>query len=111
MGNVNSLIFGGLDRGIDYSELIEFLLKSNIENLIGLPETGYTIIDELKKRGCKKKMFKTDTMDEAVRVSYENGKKGTSCLFSPAASSYNRYKNFEEKGRHFKSLCKTIGEE
>ena len=111
LGNVNSLIFGGLDRGIDYSQMIDFLFESDIENLIGLPETGYAIIDELKKRGCKKKMFKTDTMDEAVRVSFENGKKGTSCLFSPAASSYNRYKNFEEKGRHFKCLCKTIGEE
>ena len=54
-------------------------------------------------------MFKTDTMDEAVKVAYENTKKGKSCLFSPAASSYNRYKNFEEKGRHFKTLCKELG--
>ena len=109
LGNVSSLIFGGLDRGIDYSELIDFLENSEIDNLIGLPETGYKIIDELQKLGVKKKMFKTDTMDEAVKVAYENTKKGKSCLFSPAASSYNRYKNFEEKGRHFKTLCKELG--
>lgn len=110
LGNVSSLIFGGLDRGIDYSELIDFLKNSDIDNLIGLPETGYMIIDDLEKMGSDKKMFKADTMDDAVETAYKYTKEGKSCLFSPAASSYNRYKNFEEKGNHFKSLCKQLGE-
>lgn len=108
LGDVSSLIFGGLDRGIDYTELNEFLLTGAVDTLIGLPETGHTIIDALEKSGYKGKTFKVDTMDEAVEIAYRETKKGGSCLFSPAASSYNRYKNFEEKGNHFKSLCKQL---
>ena len=49
LGNVDTLIFGGMDRNIDYKNFIEFLKKSNITNLIGLPETGHKICKELKK--------------------------------------------------------------
>ena len=28
------------------------------------------------------------------------------CLLAPAAASYNRYKNFEEKGNHYQELIK-----
>ena len=45
-------------------------------------------------------------LDEAVRLAYRYTAAGKSCLLSPAASSYNVYKNFEEKGRHFKLLVK-----
>ena len=34
--------------------------------------------------------------------------KGKVCLFSPAAASYNYYKNFEEKGKHFKKLVSEL---
>lgn len=107
---VDTLIFGGLDRGIDYSSFITDLNSCNVSNLIGLPETGEKIINELKKIGCNKNMVIVDTMDEAVECAYKFTEKGKICLFSPAASSYNRYKNFEEKGNHFKDLAKQLGE-
>ncbi len=103
---VDTLIFGGMDRGIDYSGFINDLNQSKINNLIGLPETGEMIINELKKVGCTKNMIIVDTMDEAVEAAYKFTEKGKICLFSPAASSYNRYKNFEEKGNHYKELVK-----
>ena len=45
---------------------------------------------------------------EAVKEAYKNTK--GICILSPAASSYNEYKNFEEKGRHYKELIKKYGE-
>lgn len=104
--NVDTLIFGGLDRGIDYKEFISFLAAGQIKTLIGLPETGYTIIEALKRSGYKGKAFKAEDMEDAVRLSYENTKEGSACLFSPAAASYNKYKNFEEKGNHFKQCVR-----
>ena len=41
--------------------------------------------------------------EDAKKAVTEITEKGKSCLFSPAAASYNYYKNFEEKGKHFKS--------
>lgn len=108
IGNVDTLLFGGLDRGIDYSDFIDFLEKCDVNNLIGLPETGHNIIDELKTRGCTKNMIPAKDMEDAVRKCRDCTHEGSSCLFSPAAASYNFYKNFEEKGRHYKALVSEI---
>lgn len=108
LGNVDTLLFGGMDRGIDYKEFIAFLSASSINNLIGLPETGHNIIFELEKMGCSKNMVRARDMLDAVESCHSFTEKGKACLFSPAAASYNYYKNFEEKGRHFKELVNNL---
>lgn len=102
LGNVDTLIFGGMDRNIDYSEFIEFLKNSNVSNLIGLPDTGYNICKALKN--CDKNIFMVETIDEAVDIADKYTKKGSICLLSPAAASYNKFKNFEEKGTYYKNV-------
>lgn len=106
--DVDTLIIGGMDRGLDYGEFIKNLLSSNISNIICLPQTGHTIGEELAKT-CKNNVFYAQDMEEAVKLAFEKTSKGKSCLLSPAASSYNVYKNFEEKGNHFKELVKQYG--
>ena len=101
--NAYTIIIGGLDRGIDYSELIDYLYNINkIEVIICLKDTGYTIADELLKRGSSKKVLKAADMKDAVRLAYLNTKEGKACMLSPAAASYNTYKNFEERGKDYK---------
>lgn len=107
LGDVDTLIFGGLDRGIDYEDFIKFLFSSEINNIIGLPETGHKIIEELKTMGSSKNMVCAEDMENAVKSAAELTEKDKACLFSPAAASYNFYKNFEEKGKHYKSVIKT----
>lgn len=102
--NVETLIFGGLDRGIDYKDFIEFLSNSDIINLIGLPETGHDILDDVKLHNTSVTAVYAENMEDAVKKAVELTKADGVCLFSPAAASYNYYKNFEEKGRHFKEL-------
>ena len=51
--NVDTLIFGGLDRGIDYSEFIKFLETSEINNLICMPTTGNNIGKILEEKTTK----------------------------------------------------------
>ncbi len=98
--DVDTLIFGGLDRGISYDMFIDYLNKSNVDNLIAMPDTGYKIADKI----VNKKVFKVETLEEAVKIAKEVTKK--ICLLSPAAPSYNAFKNFEEKGNIFKELVK-----
>jgi UDP-N-acetylmuramoylalanine--D-glutamate ligase len=104
LGNVETLIFGGLDRGIDYKEFIDFLINSDIKNLIGLPETGHDILDDVKLHNTQVNAFYAENMEDAVINAIRETKENGVCLFSPAAASYNFYRNFEEKGRHFKEL-------
>ena len=43
-------------------------------------------------------------IEEAVEKSFELTAVGKACLLSPAAASYNRYRNFEERGNAFKKM-------
>jgi len=100
--NVNTLIIGGKDRGIDYSEFAVFLSGTNIEHLICLPDTGWKIADMVVNENME--IYIVHNMEEAVRFAKEVTKKGTTCLLSPAASSYGFFKNFKERGDLFKKL-------
>ena len=104
LGNVGTLIVGGMDRGLDYSDFVDELMSAPIDNLICMPETGYNIADELEAKGCKLNIVRCETLEDAVAKSFELTASGKACLLSPAAASYNRYKNFEEKGNAFKKL-------
>lgn len=99
--DVDTLIFGGKDRGIDYSYFIEYLNNSNISNFICMPDTGYKIGKLLNKN-----VYFIEDLKEAVNKAYLVTKKGSSCLLSPAASSYNKFKNFEQKGSLYKEYIK-----
>ncbi len=98
--NINTIIVGGKDRGVNLQELINALKNSNIENIICLPKTGEYIRDGLID--CNKNIQFTNELEEAVKIAKEVTKKGMVCLLSPAASSYGYFKNFEERGNLFK---------
>ena len=102
--NVDTLIIGGLDRGISYEDFINFLNNSSVENIICMPETG----NYIGKHIVNKNVFFVDTLEEAVKTSIENTKENSCCLLSPAAASYNQYKNFEEKGSAFVEILENI---
>lgn len=104
IGNVDTLIFGGMDRGINYDDLINFLEGSSVKNLICMPDTGYKIGKIIEKSNSLKNIVFVDNLDDAVDVASHVTKKGKSCLLSPAASSYNCFKNFEEKGKYYKKV-------
>lgn len=100
--NIDTLIFGGMDRNIDYIKLIDYLNNCDINHFICMPTTGYKIADSLDEN----KVIKVETLEDAVNKAFEVTQVGKICLLSPAASSYNSFKNFEEKGNKFKELVK-----
>ncbi len=106
----DTLIIGGKDRGIDYTDFAVDLENSSLSVIIGTKTTGHKIIDMMLENTTKKTLIKADNLEEAVKSAYENTKKGGVCILSPAASSYNEYTNFEAKGRHYKELVRKYGE-
>lgn len=106
--DVDTLIFGGMDRGISYKEFEEYLNNSSISNLVCMPETGHKIGMKLANEGSTKNIVIVEDMEGAVRAAFNYTKQGKICLLSPAAPSYNKYKCFEEKGKHYKTLIKHL---
>lgn len=102
--NVDTLIFGGMDRHIDYNLLIEYLNTGVVRNLICMPTTGYMVADKLTNKDIN--IYKIESLEEAVKLAKEVTEKEKICLMSPAAASYEYYKNFEEKGNAYQEFVK-----
>lgn len=104
---VDYLILGGFDRGIDYDILIEFLIEKSFIKVFFLGKAGERILRGVQQKG-KTLAFEylwaeklQDIKDELLNV-----KNGT-VLLSPAAASYDSFKNFEERGDYFRSIYNT----
>lgn len=102
--NVDTLIFGGMDRGIDYQPLIDYLNSGVVRNLVCMPTTGYKIGDMITNKNVN--VYKVQMLDGAVKIAKQITTQGKICLLSPAAASYEYFKNFKEKGNAFKELVK-----
>ncbi len=108
--NVETLIAGGFDRGLDYSILGQAIAKSNIKTLILFPDTGMKIWDSVCKYSKKPpQKFDIDDMRDAVKIAFKKTKPGKICLLSPASTSFNLFKDYEDRGNQFKEFVISLG--
>ena len=103
--NVNFLLLGGFDRGIDYEPLVTYLKENVLPYILITGQAGQTIKGKLVAAGYNGNILEYTDMQSAFEIIRELAKSGDVCLLSPAAASYDRYKNFEERGRVFKDLA------
>jgi UDP-N-acetylmuramoyl-L-alanine---L-glutamate ligase len=99
------LIAGGQDRDQDYAELGRTAAERDLV-LVTLPVTGSRLARAAADAGLKHdRIVEAAAMEDAVEVARRRATPGTVVLLSPAAPSYNCYRNFEERGDHFASLA------
>lgn len=99
--NVQTLMLGGYDRGIDYAPFIKALQNINVEKIILMYETGKKLFDALPQSAD---IYYCDDLESAVTTAISVTQKGRTCLFSPAAPSFGHFKNFEERGERLMEL-------
>ena len=104
-----TILIGGMDRGIDYTQLVDFLSQSDI-NVICMEASGKRVFDMLLSNGAEneQRIHYVSHLPEAVKLASEITPADRSCVLSPAAASYGIFKNFEERGDVFKSLVKEL---
>jgi UDP-N-acetylmuramoylalanine--D-glutamate ligase len=120
---VETIILGGFDRKIDFDNLADKILRSEIKTVILFPSTGEkiknTIMRQNNSRKRKKKLSyflinpddKVDYnsaryMREAVKIARQNTSQGKICLLSTACPSFSIFKNYQEKGNLFKKYVR-----
>lgn len=94
------LIAGGVDKNLDYKEFAEEI-KKKVGALILLPGTAS---DKIKKElGSFKEpsSFWAKSMEEAVKKASELARKNDIVLLSPAAASFNLFKNEFDRAEQF----------
>ena len=98
-------IVGGVDKGNDYNEIKE-IVKERVKAIICLGESTKKIQKYFKKKVSK--IETVNSMEEAVRVSYQLGDKGDVVLLSPTCASFDLFENFEHRGQSFKNQVRKL---
>ena len=99
------LILGGVDKGNDYS-LIEDLVREKVKAIVCMGLDNKKIVSFFK--GIVSNIVETKSAEEAVQAAFRLSAKGNTVLLSPACSSFDLFKNFQERGRKFKEAVKEL---
>lgn len=105
------IIAGGYDKNIPYDSLGP-VLCDRVKTLILLGATA----DKIEKSARESEGFaesgleiiRVESLEEAVETARNSAKPGDIVSLSPASASFDLYKNFEERGRHFKRLVRAL---
>ena len=103
---VKFLLLGGFDREIDYRPLIEYLVQHPVEHVLYTGKAGNRMHQMLCEAGYKGDTALFNNLEEAFDIIRKKAAKGDVVLLSPAAASYDQYKNFEERGSKFKEFAR-----
>lgn len=107
------MIAGGKDKGIPYDE-IGTILTERVKVLILIGATADKIEkalrDEIKRtgKGIFIEVIRVSTYEEAVNTAHAKAESGDTVILSPASTSFDMFKNFEERGNLFKKLVNEL---
>ncbi len=99
------LILGGVDKGNDYT-LIERLVKEKVRAIVCMGIDNEKIHVAFKDFG--KTIVDTQSAPDAVIAAFNLAAKGDAVLLSPACSSFDLFKNYEDRGKKFKEAVKDL---
>ncbi len=103
--NVRYLILGGLDRTLDYQKLYSFLLSFPLKKVFFIGPAGKRMFAEMNLTYSFEKILLDSLHDFEAQLPYLiQDREPEICLLSPAAASYDEFRNFEARGDYFKSL-------
>jgi UDP-N-acetylmuramoylalanine--D-glutamate ligase len=102
-----TLIAGGKDKGGSYEPLAE-LVRERVRHMV--------LIGEAKERIARELGHLTDTrlcvtLEEAVQLAARLTAPGGVVLFSPACSSFDMFRDYEERAERFKAAVRALSGE
>lgn len=104
------LLLGGKDKGYDYEPLFDGLKQSRVIHVVMYGENRYKLLSAALQCGffsfslCQR-------MNEAVMLAKCYACSGQCVLLSPASSSFDEFKNYEERGEQFERIVKGFSDE
>jgi UDP-N-acetylmuramoylalanine--D-glutamate ligase len=108
MNRPTFLIGGGYDKQSEYDEWIE-AFDGKVKKLVLIGQTAGKIAECAHRHGFMDTV-RFDTFEDAIRYCYENAVSGDAVLLSPACASWGMFRNYEERGRIFKEIVRSLEE-
>lgn len=105
------LIAGGKDKGISYDAIGPAICK-HVKKLFLTGMTAGVIKDAVEKAPGYKpgepEIRVIDGFDDAIRAASQSAVPGDTVILSPASTSFDRFKNFEERGSRFRRVVEEL---
>ena len=98
------LIAGGKDKGGDYHPLIP-LIEQKVKTLILIGEAQEKMVQAFQNTTS---IVCAETFEDAFMKSLDHAAEGDTVLLSPACSSFDMFKSYEERGEKFKALVRNL---
>ena len=101
------MVAGGKDKGIGYDDLGPEL-REHVKLLVLTGMTAGKIRAAVEKvpgyDGTNPEILDVEEFDDAIRAAAARAKDGDVVILSPASTSFDRFRNFEERGDRFKKV-------
>ena len=105
------LIGGGYDKKIPYDSLGS-VIADKVKYLIIMgataPKIKEAVLNAENYSEGNPVIIEVSNMEEAVMKAREVAVSGDIVSLSPASASFDLYRNFEERGEHFKSIVNSL---
>ncbi len=100
------VICGGSDKNLPLEPLVDVLVKK-AKYIVLTGTTGIKLAALLSAAGCDRYIYEGD-FERAVRLAASRAEKGDAVLLSPAAASFDCFRNFERRGDFFCDIVKNL---
>lgn len=101
------LMLGGKDKGNRYELLVDQILKQHPFVILFDTEVGNKVQKLLEEKKYEHYAV-VKNMGDAVQLGYQFTEPGKVCLMSPAAASFDWFKNYKDRGDTFKLYVKRL---
>ena len=98
-------IAGGVDKGNDYSALMP-LVREKVKAILCIGVDNQKIIDTFGK--VVSEIHELSTFEDTVALAMRFAERGDTVMLSPACASFDRFKNYEERGKQFKKVVRSL---
>jgi len=98
-------IVGGVDKGNDYSDLLQFV-RTKVRAIVCLGVNNNKILNVFENEVDV--ITETNSMHQAVSTAYALAKNGDNVLLSPACASFDLFESYEDRGTQFKQEVNSL---
>ena len=102
------LIAGGVDKGGSYRPMFD-TLASVARGLVLIGQARDLIRAAADEASASYPVLDASSMEDAVQKATGLARAGDAVVLSPACSSYDMFKNFAERGMHFRAAVSGLG--
>lgn len=110
--NAMILLAGGKDKNLPWEHLADEILH-RVNYLICFGHSGPMIVETVRERAqylrkAAPACAVVQRLDDAVELAVRVAAPGTVVLLSPGGTSYDAYRDFEQRGEHFRTLVRAV---